>query len=264
MRAVRLAGAGLMLGMCGCAGGVAPRSAAVADNETVEKENFAMRHDTVVSGMGLNFPYSEDFGRTWKNNQGTVVAVLDGKTRGTPASIGIATPGIVARPTRYLWGQMNTTTQYVDTRGRVHVVNWQQQQDAPISSMDMNTWRYYHYWRDTDGPWRENPLPFFGRKPQIVLDAGHNAYVVYCKGDNIHYHGFDHGGKLTVARATEQSGWTDWQTVWSAERDSVGEPLIDVGRWENEGILSVYLQDKPEKPGQPSALRVLDFRPGRP
>jgi hypothetical protein len=89
---------------------------------------------------------------------------------------------------------MNTTTQFVDSRGRVHVINWQHQQDATTDSKDMNTWRYYHYWRDTDGKWHENRLPFYGRKPQIVLDKAGNAFVVYCKGDDLNYHGRDPGG----------------------------------------------------------------------
>ena len=33
-------------------------------------------------------------------------------------------------------------------------------------------------------------------------------------------------------------------------------------RWESEGVLSVYVQEKPQKPGAPSPLRVISFRAG--
>lgn len=208
----------------------------------------------------LCYAYSDDFGRTWKNNAGRLIAVLAGGRPGAPESISLDTPGIVVRHTRYLWGQMNTTTQVVDSRGRVHVIHWQHPQDAPEASDDMNTWRYYHYWRAADDQWRENRLPFWGRKPQIVLNKAGNACVVYCKGDNLNYHGRDPGGQLQVALAGEKTGWTDWKTVWTSTKQFVGEPLVDHVRWNEEEILSVYAQEAPPRPGAPSPLHVIDFR----
>lgn len=206
------------------------------------------------------YAYSDDFGRTWQNNAGDLVAALDGGRGEVPASISLDTPGIVAYPTRYLWGQMNTTTQFVDSRGRVHVINWQQPQDAAEASADLNTWRYYHYWRDPAGHWHENRLPFFGRKPQLVLDRAGNAYVVYCHGAERNYHGRDPGGQLRIATAAEKTGWTDWSTVWESAERFVGEPLIDQARWNAAEILSVYVQREPTVPAAPSALHVRDFR----
>lgn len=206
------------------------------------------------------YAYSDDFGRTWMNNEGCVIAALGGGRQDVPESISLETPGIVVYPTRYLWGQMNTTTQFVDSRGRVHVVNWQHLQDADTDSTDMNTWRYYHYWRDTDDKWHENRLPFYGRKPQIVLDEAGNAFVVYCKGEDLNYHGRDPGGPLRIAVATERTGWTDWKTAWESAERFVGEPLIDQARWNDAEILSVYGQEEPKAPGAPSALHVRDFR----
>ena len=206
------------------------------------------------------YAYSDDFGRTWWNNQGRVIAVLGGARQDVLAAISLDSPGIVVYPTRYLWGQMNTTTQFVDSRGRVHVINWQHQQDAATDSKDMNTWRYYHYWRDTDGRWHDNRLPFYGRKPQIVLDKAGTAFVVYCQGDDLNYHGRDPGGQLRIAAATEKTGWTDWKTAWESTERFVGEPLIDQGRWNDQEILSVYVQQEPKAPGVPSALHVRDFR----
>jgi hypothetical protein len=217
-----------------------------------------------ITGLRTNhdvcYAWSDDFGRTWKNNSGSVVAVLGSGPDVKSRAIDINSPGVIVRLTRYLWGQMNTTTQYIDARNRVHVVNWQHQQEAEKHSTDLNTWRYYHYWRDTDGAWQEYRLPFTGRKPQIVLDKVGNAYLIYGQGEDRNYHGHDAGGTLTIAMAGEASRWTDWKTVWTSKQQFVGEPLIDPVRWKTSEILSIYAQEKPAKPGAPSSLRVMEFQ----
>lgn len=208
----------------------------------------------------LCYIYSDDQGKTWKDNAGKPLCDLS--AAGSP--IGINTPGIVVRNTRWLWGQMNTTTQSIDPKGRVHVINYQHQQDATEASKDLNTWRYYHYWRDADGAWYTSILPFWGRKPQIIFDSTGNAYVVFCKGEDANYHGDDAGGNLTIMVASEASSWTNWQTLYTSPRRSIGEPLLDHPRWATQRILSIYLQDKPAAPGQPSPLRTYDLSfPGR-
>ena len=208
----------------------------------------------------LLYAYSEDFGRTWRNNAGETIADLTGQAGGNVGkSITIDSPGTIAQPTKFLWGQMNTTTQFIDSKGCIHVINWQNPHDATAGTKDLNQWKYYHYVRSADGTWKETLLPFVGRKPQLVVDTTGNAIVAYVRGDNANYHGTDPGGKLTIAVATEASGWTDWKTTWTADRPSVGEPLLDHARWKAESVLSVYLQDKPAQPGAPSPLRVIDF-----
>ncbi len=206
----------------------------------------------------LLYAASDDLGRTWRAGDGAPIADLRGGGD-VPASIGIDSPGIVAVPTRWLWGQMNTTTQFIDHHDRVHVIHWQHDQDAAQGSKDLNTWRYDHYWRDAEGKWHTNRLPFHGRKPQIVLDPTGRALVVFTRGDNANYHNQEPGGRLTVAVASEASGWTDWQEVFTTDRVSIGEPLLDHPRWASDQTLSIYLQDKPDQPGQPSALRVIDL-----
>jgi hypothetical protein len=157
---------------------------------------------------------------------------------------------------------MNTTTQAVDSKGRVHVISWRLPDDAPSSTTDLNQWRYFHYWRDTDGAWRERLLPFYGRKPQVVLDDGGNMYVIFGKGTDLNYHTNDPGAHLSIATATEATGWIDWQVVENVtDRQYDGEPLLDIGRWERERILSVYYQEHPATAGEGSPLRVLDFQP---
>jgi hypothetical protein len=228
------------------------------------RERPAGKPNSLLTNHDLGYAYSDDFGRTWKDNEGRTIAVLGGPDASARRPITIDTPGHVVRHTEFMHGQMNTVTQFVDAKDRPHVIHWQHQQDAETGSLDMNPWRYYHYWRDAEGAWHENRLPFYGRKPQIVLDGDGNAYVVFGKADNRNYHNLDPGVVLHVARATEKSRWTDWQVLWSCPWQSVGEPLVDPVRWSREGILSVYTQQMPEKPGVPSPLHVLDFEVGCP
>ncbi len=215
---------------------------------------------SLLGNHDLGYSYSDDFGRTWKNNAGANIALLNGATGATNA-ISINSPGHVAYPVKYNWGLMNTTTQFIDSQGRVHVISWRNPDDASASTLDLNQWRYFHYWRGTDGVWREQMLPFQGRKPQVVLDEVGNMHVVYGSGPDLNYHGDDPGVTLMAATATEASGWTDWvvQPVVST-RLFVGEPLLDMGRWEREKILSVYHQQQPLLDGSPP-LRVTDFVP---
>ncbi len=201
----------------------------------------------------LMYAFSDDRGATWKNNAG--------ETIGTSQSpITVESPGIVVVPIACGWGMMNQLTQDVDAEGRVHVVLWHNPPDATGPNHDLNAWRFYHYRREENGAWHREALPFFGRKPRLVVDNGGDALLVFNKGTNLEYHGQDSGGKLHVAAASAKSQWTDWRVVYTSDRDFVGEPRVDVLRWRVESGLSVYVQQKPDLPGKPSPLRLLDFR----
>jgi hypothetical protein len=208
----------------------------------------------------LGYTHSADFGRTWLNNTGATIAVLNGGTNPAKA-IKLDSLGHQVYPIRYNWGYMNTTTQAVDSKGRVHVIAWRNPDNAHSATTDLNQWRYFHYWRGTDGTWRERLLPFFGRKPQVVLDDAGNMYVIFGKGTDLNYHTNDPGARLFLATATEASGWTDWNIVSDVTgRQYHGEPLLDIGRWERERILSIYYQERPTTAGEGSPLHVLDFQ----
>ena len=183
----------------------------------------------LTTNHGVHYAFSEDYGRTWKNNAGAVVGVLGPNTT-SPQAISIASPGIRVWDAPYRRGMMNTTTEYVDPRGRVHVVNWQLPAESTVPSLDMNQWRYDHYWRDEKGAWHTNRLPFHGRKPQIVLDRSGLALLVFCRGKDHNYHDRDPGGDLCIAAASEQSQWKDWQIIHQQHEWFVGEPLLDIPR----------------------------------
>lgn len=196
---------------------------------------------------------SSDGGRTWYNGAGEEIASLPG---GRPISVD--TPGIIAVPLPYRWGQMNTTTQDIDRLGRVHVVCWINPRDAAAPSLDMNTWVYLHCWRDSDGTWHEQQLPFSGRKPQIVFAANGDLWLVAHDSPQRNYHGTDGGGRLRLAHAPEAGNWMQWSTRELDLALVVGEPLIDPVRWHRDGVMSLYAQAKPATVGGASALMALE------
>lgn len=206
---------------------------------------------------GLQYAFSDDGGRQWRNNRGEPIGLAGREP------MRLESPGITVHPLRWRWGLMNQLTQTVDHRGRVHVVLWQNPFDAPAATKDMNAWRYYHYWRDEGGAWRQQQLPFFGRKPSIVADRSDNLFVVFTKPANLEYHGTDPGGPLHIFATSPARDWTDWHEVYRSQDSFVGEPRIDKYRWQGEQVLSVYAQQTPIEAGKPSPLRILDFEPDR-
>lgn len=208
------------------------------------------------SNHDLLYASSDDRGRTWQNNAGQTIA------RSGQSPIRVDSPGIIAAPIAFGWGMMNQLTQDVDGQSRVHVVLWHNPPDAPGPNHDLNAWRYFHYWRDGARPWQRQALPFFGRKPRLVVNEAGDALLVFNKGADLEYHDRDHGGRLHVAAATAETQWTDWRVVYTSDRDYVGEPRVDMLRWRAEHMLSVYVQQKPAQPGQPSPLWLIDLHAG--
>ena len=211
-----------------------------------------------MTNHDLCYVYSDDHGRTWFDTAGKWVGET-GKT-----VIRFDSPDVTVWEIGRNRGLINTTCQAVDGRRRVHVVTWHVPPDGPqAKSWDdaRRRRRYYHYWRDESGGWNRQPLPFFGRKPRLVVNESGGALMVFNKGPDLEYHGREHGGRLHVAAATAKARWTDWRVVYTSDRDFVGEPRVDLLRWRAECLLSIYVQEKPDQPGNPSPLRLIEFEP---
>ena len=202
----------------------------------------------------LQYAFSDDGGRSWLNNDG----VRCGTTGRTPMRL--QSEKITVHEARWRWGMMNQLTQTATPDGQPHVILWQNPPDAPAASKNMNAWRYFHYWRDDRGGWHRRLLPFVGRKPSIVADPAGNLIVVFTKPDDMEYHGADPGGPLHIFKATAAKRWDDWVQLFRSEKSFVGEPRVDKYYWQQEQILSIYAQETPTKPGQPSTLLGIDFK----
>ena len=223
---------------------------------------WVWRESSQGSNHDLMYAYSEDRGRTWLNNAGRLLS--------EPA--GVNSSGITVANISRLQGLMNTHGQAVDSQGRVHVVMWHCTDEtlrAAGSKPGEHRWgppkarRYHHYWRDRDGHWNHQQTPRqAGSRPKIFMDSSDNAFMIF--GTSRRDTGLADGhlyseGVLVIAAATSASKWRDWKIVHRERGPFVNEMLGDVYRWKKQGVLSIMVQESPEKPHQPTPLRILDF-----
>jgi hypothetical protein len=203
-----------------------------------------------LSNHDTGYVYSDDRGRTWRNNAGAVV----GSTGGQPVSI--ATPGLVVDPLDPNHGLMNQESQAADSTGAVHalisyvpgrftqcVTNYQTDRQR--------NGRTFFLSRAADGSWSkvEIPVPSGStQRSKLVFDRYDNAYVVMPFG--------------RIVAATRASNWTDWTQVFGPDQlGAFGEVDVDTSRVRSEGVLSVLYQ-RASTGTTPSPIRVADFRLG--
>lgn len=219
---------------------------------TWREQNMAVVcHRGGVSNHDTGYVYSDDQGRTWRNDTGRLVGVT-----GTANQVSIASPGLVVDPLDPNHALMNQESQDVDSAGNPHVVvSYVPGRFGPcvtdfVADRIANG-RAFHVRRDPSGGWRKTEIPVplgaFGRS-QLVLDAADDAYVV-----------LPYGRIVTASRA---SGYTDWTVRFDgAGLNAFGEVLVDRSRVDAEGVLSVMYQ-RASTGSTPSPLRVVDFRLG--
>lgn len=217
---------------------------------------WVWREHSQGSNHDLVYVYSEDQGRTWKNDAGSL---LD-------APPGVESPGLVVVDIPRTLGLMNTHGQAVDSQGRVHVVMWHCSPEslaAAGSEPGASRWgppearRYHHYWRDERGEWKHRELPWVaGIRPKLFIDRHDDVFLLFRSRDQ-----FVRKGALVIAAASAASGWTDWRVIHREEGPFVGEMLGDPYRWKESEVLSVVAQEAPGAPHEATALRVLDFLP---
>ncbi len=66
-------------------------------------------------------------------------------------------------------------------------------------------------------------------------------------------------GQIVLLSATAKNHYKDWKVIHKEEGPWNGEPLPDLSRWREEGILSIYMQKYSAKEGEPTDLHVIDF-----
>jgi hypothetical protein len=201
-------------------------------------------HDT-------GYVFSDDAGRSWRNDAGAVVAATGGSQR-----VGVGSPGTVVDPLSVDHALMNQESQAVDHTGRIHAVvsyvpgRFTQCVSGSYAAQRTAFGRAFHVYRDAAG-WHKTEIPVplnaTGRS-QLVFDAADNAYVVLPFG--------------RIVTASKASNWTDWTVRFDgAGRNAFGEVLVDRSRVAAGGVLSILYQQR-STGSTPSAVRVLDVRLG--
>lgn len=153
----------------------------------------------------LNYVYSDDYGRTFYNSDGKMIAEA-GTNPITQKTEGIIVANIPRKS-----GIVNQEGQAVDSQGRIHVVI----RHYENLTAGGPTYRM-HYWRDTDGVWHSNKIvqTDVWNRGKIFFDSKDRAYYIF---DNAY-----------IYTASPETQWTDWTLLSAEDKGKIGaEPLID-------------------------------------
>lgn len=199
-------------------------------------------HDT-------GYVYSDDRGRTWRNNAGTVVATTGGSGR-----VSVSTAGHVVDPLNVDHALINQESQAIDAAGQPHAIisyvpGRFTQCVSSFVAQRQSSGRAFHLVRSSSGTWTKMEIPVapgaFGRS-RLVFDAADNAYVIMPFG--------------RIVAASKASGWTDWTLRFDAAGlNAFGEVVVDEQRVRSHGVLSILYQQR-SSGTTPSPIRVLDLR----
>lgn len=209
---------------------------------------------TWASNHDLHYAYSDDRGRTWKNNDGERIA----DTR-KGEQITIDSPGIVVRRIPVFSWLMNQCAMTLDSSNQPHVATFHLeepfepehlQHDPPASVQ--HRLNYYHYWRDDLGTWhRSDPLPKHGRRPAIVAAPDDTIVIYFLTGEGFMCH---------VARAEDR--WRHWQTFRLTGPEFGGSDVSKPDRrlLAEDTVLSFTADPKARESGRGFALLDFDMK----
>lgn len=214
------------------------------------------------SNHDLLYAYSDDTGRTWKNQSGATIAVAGS------SFISINSPGIIGWSIPQRRNYINNSAMTVDAQGRVHVVAWHLPDAAPdqtfTTSLTSNA-RFIHYWRGTDGIWRKNETNLTGTRAKLSADSDGRLFLVYGDSTNIRIAAAD---PAPDPEASPSNSWAAWAPLalsgaLPAGRANTVNIITDTARWEADRILSVYAQETNTSGTGPTPLHILDYHVSR-
>ena len=179
----------------------------------------------------LLYLYSDDHGRSWKNNAGTTVGTT-GTTFVSKNSVGIKVWTINQNR-----GLINQEHMAIDTSGRVHVLLSHmpdaQADDATFTSARSKS-QFFDYWRNSSGTWTRIAmgLPVVANfRGKLAISAAGNVYAVL--------------PDLRIAAASAASNFAAWAVVNNADAGRFfSDPLIDAARLALEDKLTVFYPQK--------------------
>lgn len=214
------------------------------------------------SNHDLLYAYSDDVGRTWKNQGGATIAVAGS------SFISINSPGIIGWSIPQKRNYINNSAMTVDAQGRVHVVAWHLPDAAPDQTFTTSlssASRFIHYWRGTNGVWRKNETNLTGSRAKLSADADGRLFLVYGDATNIRIAA---ANPSTDPESSPSSSWNDWAPLTlsgalPAGRANTVNIITDTARWEADRIISVYAQETNVSGTGPTPLHILDYHVSR-
>ncbi|WP_437590054.1 BNR repeat-containing protein [Sorangium sp. So ce1000] len=175
----------------------------------------------------LLYVYSDDHGRTWKNNAGATVAT-------TGASfVTRSTAGLSVWPIGQNRGLINQEHMTVDASGRVHVL-LSHLPDAEADDANFTSARsrseFFHVLRATDGTWARHGIglrAIQNFRGKLAISSSENVYAIL--------------PDLRIAGASPSDGYTTWTLLDAADAGRFfSDPLIDAARLETSDELTVF------------------------
>jgi hypothetical protein len=189
----------------------------------------------------LLYIYSDDHGRTWKNNVGAAVASTGSSFVSKNSS------GIKVWTINQNRGLINQEHMAVDAAGIVHVLlSHMPDSQADDSSFDSarSKSQFFDYWRAASGTWTRTAmgLPVVASfRGKLAISSSNNVYAVL--------------PDLRIAAASAASGFATWVVLNIADSGRFfSDPLIDTARLVAEDKLTIFYPQKSS-----SSIYVLDY-----
>lgn len=195
---------------------------------------------TWASNHDLHYAYSDDGGRTWRNNGGQPVADLQA---GDPVELG--DPGIVVREIPVFSWIMNAGCMALDSQNRPHVVTYKLPEPQRVERVQHNPpapildrLRFVHYWRADDGRWLGGEPIEAGAdggrvaRGNMVFDARDTLYFMYQPRQS--------EGGFVCLEAAADDGWAKWRSypLTASGFGGMDASKHDRRRWTENKVLS--------------------------
>ncbi|MDX2604878.1 BNR repeat-containing protein [Streptomyces caniscabiei] len=213
-----------------------------------EQNGAVMCNSGGITNHDTGYVYSDDRGRTWRNNAGAVVGTTGGSDK-----VSVTDAGLVVDALNPDHSLMNQESQWTDSAGRPHAIisyvpgRFGQCTTNYVADRTANG-RAFLVRKSASGPWTKTEIPVplnSSQRTKLVMDKYNNAYALFPFG--------------RIAGATAASGHTDWKILFDGSGlNAFGEVVFDESRIAQDNVLSVMYQVK-SSGTTPSALRVIDF-----
>ncbi|MFI8068056.1 BNR repeat-containing protein [Streptomyces sp. NPDC086033] len=213
-----------------------------------EQNGAVMCSSGGITNHDTGYVYSDDRGRTWRNNAGTVVGTTGGSDK-----VAVTDSGLVVDALNPDHSLMNQESQSTDSSGLPHAIisyvpgRFGQCTTNYVSDRTANG-RAFHVRKNASGTWQKTEIPVVlgsSQRTKLILDKYDNAYAIFPFG--------------RIAGASKASGYTDWKILFDGSGlNAFGEVVIDELRVAQDNVLSFMYQEK-SSGTTPSALHVVDF-----